>query len=359
MKPKNVCFLIGNLNYSGGTERVTSLIANELNKLNYNISILSLNNGDEPFFDLDIGIQAYSLYPQKISFKKNIIGVIGKIRRFVKEHNIDTLVVVDSIGCVFTVPALYGLNINHICWEHFNFNVNLGVKLRDLGRRLAARYCDYIVTLTSRDEELWKQGIKSMRSKTITIGNPSPYESINHVPKLEYKTILAVGRLTFQKGFDLLIESWSKVCKENNSWLLRIIGNGEDEYLLKEQASLLGISDRIEFISVTNEIEKYYQTSSFFCLSSRFEGFGMVIVEAQSFSLPVISFNCDCGPRDLIEDGINGFLVKNGSTNALANTILMSISLDEPHYKKFSDNAKILSSQFSIDSVLQIWKTIL
>lgn len=359
MKPKNVCFLIGNLNHSGGTERVTSLIANGLNKLNYDIYILSLNNGNEPFFDLDIGIQIHSLYSQKISFKKNIIGTIGKIRQFVKEHNIDTLVVVDSIACVFTVPALYGLNINHICWEHFNFNVNLGVKLRDLGRRLAARYCDYIVTLTSRDEELWKQGIKGIRSKTITIGNPSPYESINHVPKLESKTILAVGRLTFQKGFDLLIESWSKVCKENHSWLLRIIGNGEDEYLLKEQANLLGISDRIEFIPVTNEIEKYYQTSSFYCLSSRFEGFGMVIVEAQSFNLPVISFDCDCGPSDLIEDGINGFLVKNGSPDALADTLLMSISLDELHYKKLSDNAKILSSQFSIDSVLQIWKTIL
>lgn len=65
----------------------------------------------------------------------------------------------DSICCIFTVPALWGLNIRHICWEHFNFNVNLGVKFRDIGRKWAARYCDYIITLTTRDKELWENGI--------------------------------------------------------------------------------------------------------------------------------------------------------------------------------------------------------
>ena len=97
---KKICFLIGNLSHSGGTERVTSLIANRLPKQDYDVSILSLTDGTVPFFELNSYIQTYSLYPKKISFKKNIFGAIWKIRRFAQQHQIDTLVVVDSISWI-------------------------------------------------------------------------------------------------------------------------------------------------------------------------------------------------------------------------------------------------------------------
>ena len=156
---KHVCFLIGNINSAGGTERVTTLIANALAQKNFQVSILSLADGKQSFFELEPDIKTYSLYPEQISFKINFLGAVWLIRRFVTQNQIDTLVVVDSISCVFTVPALFGLKVKHICWEHFNFKVNLGVKYRDIGRKWAAKYCDYVVTLTKRDKELWEQGI--------------------------------------------------------------------------------------------------------------------------------------------------------------------------------------------------------
>ena len=113
---KKVCFLIGNLNNSGGTERVATLIANELVKMNYNVSIISLAGGKYPFFELDDSIRTYSLYSDKVSFKTKFFGVVSKLRNFVKKNKIDSFVVVDSMSCIFTVPALYGLKINHICW---------------------------------------------------------------------------------------------------------------------------------------------------------------------------------------------------------------------------------------------------
>lgn len=207
---KKICFLIGNLNHSGGTERVTTLIANALAQKDFQVSILSLADGKQPFFELVPSIKTYSLYPEKISFKKNFFDAIWRIRKFVTEHQIDTLVVVDSISCIFTVPALFGLEVKHICWEHFNFNVNLGVKYRDIGRRWAAKYCDYVVTLTKRDKEIWEQGIKNIKAKIIPIANPTPFEVQENMPSLDYKTILCVGRLTYQKGFDLLITAWNK-----------------------------------------------------------------------------------------------------------------------------------------------------
>lgn len=352
---KNICFLIGNLNNSGGTERVTSLIVNKLSKLGYNVSILSIIDGSDPFFDLNNNIKVSSLYAKKISFKRSLPSTILKIRNFVKKQNIDTLVVVDSISCIFTIPALYGLKVNHICWEHFNFNVDLGVKYRRIGRKWAARYCDYIVTLTRRDKELWEQGLKNIKAKIVPIANPTPYENVEYTPSLEFKTILAMGRLTYQKGFDLLISAWSEVYRNNTDWILRVVGSGEDEEELKNQANLLGVSNSIDFVAVTNDVESYYQTSSLYCLSSRFEGLPMVLLEAQAYGLPIIAFNCDTGPSDVIEHGKNGYLAENDNVKQLAFYIDEAINQTDIEYQRMILESRNRSQKFELSNIIKEW----
>ena len=356
---KKVCFLIGNLDNSGGTERVTTLIANELVKLSYNVSIISLTGGKKPFFELDDSIRTYSLYSDKVSFKTNFFGVVYKLRNFVKNNKIDSFVVVDSISCIFTVPALYGLKINHICWEHFNFNVNLGVKSRDLGRRLAVKYCDYVVTLTRRDKELWEQGLKSIKAKIVPIPNPTPYEDINHIPSLEYKTVLAMGRLTYQKGFDLLLDAWALVCQTNLDWTLRIVGNGEDEKNLKQQAKNLNIEDRVNFLPATKNVELHYKTSSFYCLSSRFEGLPMVLLEAQAFGLPIIAFDCDTGPSEIITHNSNGYICNVNDAKELKEALIKMIDSNQQNFENMCYNSKINSENYKVDKIIEKWKEIL
>ncbi|MEE9903260.1 MAG: glycosyltransferase family 4 protein [Acinetobacter haemolyticus] len=354
---KKVCFFIGNLNNSGGTERVTSIIANELSKQNYEVHILSLYEGEKPFFELDSRIQIHSLYLRKISFKRNFIQTVWRIRKFVQFFKINNLIVVDSISCVFTVPALMGLKINHICWEHFNFNVNLGVKLRDLGRKLAAKYCNYVVTLTKRDKDLWEQGLKGIKAKIISIANPTPYENIDHIPNLQFKTVLAVGRLTYQKGFDLLIEAWAQVCTVNPGWKLRIVGSGEDEELLKSLARKLGIYEYIEFIPATKNIESHYKTSSFYCMSSRFEGLPMVLLEAQAYGLPIVSLDFDTGPSDIIVHGYNGFLGKD--ILGLVKYLNYLISLNDIIYFNLVFFAKNNNKKFFVNNIILEWNELL
>lgn len=355
---KKICFLIGDISLSGGTERVCSIVANELVKENYQISILSLSHGVEPFFKLDSRITLNYLYSKKVSMKKNFIGCCLKIRKYLQSNEIDTLIVVDSISCVFTVPALWGLKIKHICWEHFNFNVNLGVKFRDLGRKWAAKYCDYIVTLTNRDMELWQQGLGKINAKIISIANPTPYATTNHRAKSSSKTVLAMGRLTYQKGFDLLIESWAEVCKVNLDWTLKIVGSGEDESKLKQQVINLGLSQRVNFIPVTKNVTVQYQNASFYCLSSRFEGFGMVILEAQSFGIPVVSFNCDAGPSDLITHGKNGFLAKAGNVKDLSDQLLHMMILSDNDFMKMSEASYENAKKYSTQNITKEWLNI-
>lgn len=356
---KKICFLIGNLNNSGGTERVTTLIANALAEKKYQVSVLSLVDGKQPFFELVPSIKTYSLYPEKISFKKNFFGAVWRIRKFVTQHQIDTLVVVDSISCIFTVPALIGLNIKHICWEHFNFNVNLGVKYRDIGRKWAAKYCDYVVTLTQRDKELWEKGLKKINGKITAISNPVTYEDIENIPSLEYKTILTVGRLTHVKGFDLLITAWARVAQQVPDWKIVIVGCGEDELMLKQMAKDFAVDDSIIFAGQQKNMDTFYRQASFFCMTSRFEGLPMVLLEAQSYGLPIVAFDCDTGPAEIIDHNISGLLVAPENINGLANSLLGLINLSNIEYEQMSWNAVENSVRYSVNPIVKQWLSII
>lgn len=352
---KNICFLIGDINQSGGTERVTSVIANKISDAGHQVNILSLSGGLKPFFELNHSIQIDQLFPQKISMKKNYLSAIFKIRQYLKKHQIDTLVVVDSISCVFTVPAVWGLKLKHICWEHFNFNVDLGVSYRGMGRRLAAKHCDHVVTLTQRDQALWLNGLQQVNAKIQAIANPTPFENIIHHPDLKFKTVLALGRFTEQKGFDLLIEAWSMVCENNSEWCLNLIGGGEDADKLKHQAQELGISNRIKFIESTPDVVSYYQSCSFYCMSSRFEGLPMVLLEAQAFGLPIVSFDCDTGPAEIIHHEELGFLVEPLNTRELADTMLSMMAMDEVKYNDMVAAIKLNSQKFYSHNIALKW----
>lgn len=357
---KKVCFLIGNLNNSGGTERVTSLIASALSELdNYEVYILSLSEGNTSFFRLDKKIKIDSLFSKPGSFKIRFIQTVFKIRSFIKKNKIDTLVVVDSISCLFTTIALFNLKTKHICWEHFNFLNNNGRILRDIARKMAAKYCDVVVTLTKRDKELWESGVTDIRAQIIPIMNPCPFNNVNHVPKLESKVVLSVGRLVHVKGFDLLIEAWSKVCEYRQDWMLWIIGNGEEELKLKEQAKSLKIEQYIKFIPATSNIEPYYEQASLYCMSSRFEGFPMVLLEAQAYGLPIISFNCDTGPNEIIKHGNNGLLVADFDIKGMSESLLRMMNLCQEQYDDFVLKSVFISKMFGISKVIMNWIKIL
>ncbi|MFW2053591.1 glycosyltransferase family 4 protein [Acinetobacter baumannii] len=352
---KNICFLIGDISHSGGTERVTTLIANQL-VLNHCVHVLSLSNGATPFFAQYPTIINNRLFDEKVSMRKHYVAVIKKLRNYLLYHKIDTLVVVDSISCVFTVPACTGLRINHICWEHFNLKVNLGSWFRDLGRWMAAKWCNKIVTLTERDKSFWdKRFDLEHTNKVVAIANPSPYELQENTPSLEHKTILCVGRLTYQKGFDLLIPSWSKVAHKLDGWKIIIVGTGEDEVSLKEMAVNYGVSDSIIFAGQQKNMDPFYRQASFFCMSSRFEGLPMVLLEAISYGLPIVSYDCDTGPSEIIQNDVNGFLVPKSDIDSLSRTIEKVANLERIEHDRFVNASKEKIKEFNLNKIYLDW----
>ncbi|MCU4308168.1 glycosyltransferase family 4 protein [Acinetobacter radioresistens] len=355
---KNICFLVGNLNLAGGTEKVTTILASNLDKTKYNVFILNIFDGTKPFFDLDVDVKNSFLFSEPVSLKTNLIKIIKKLRSYLRSNSINTLVVVDSISCVFTIPSVMGLEVKHICWEHFNYNNDMGVLTRRMGRYFAALFSDEIITLTNRDVDYWKNNLP-VRNHIIAIPNPAPFDINTTIsPKFSNRIVLAIGRLSYEKGYDLLLESWSIVNKSATDWSLILVGDGPEMIKLKHLAQDLGILDSVSFVGRQNNVEIYYKKASIFCLSSRFEGFPMVLVEAQCFGLPVVAFDCDTGPSEIVNEK-NGRLVENGNVKDLSKNILELINLNNDDYCDLIKNSKLNVSKYSLEKILKYWELLL
>lgn len=167
------------------------------------------------------------------------------------------------------------------------------------------------------------------------------------------KEVIAVGRYVYQKGFDLLIEAWRTVAARHPAWNLRIYGGGDkDEFVaLKEKYGL----ESLHLEGQTQQIIEKYSESSLYVLSSRFEGFGMVLVEAMACGVPPVSFACPCGPRDIINDNVDGLLVEDGNLEQLAEKICYLIEHEEIR-REMGRQARIGAERFRIEKIGQQWE---
>lgn len=351
-----ILILGGNFNNTGGTERVGSLVANGLSEAGYEIVLASMSCGDKPFFPLNKEIKVTSLFNSPGRNLYRTPSLIYKIRKLLKDEKIDILIVVETMSVLFTLPAVIGLPVKHICWEHFNFKSDLGKKGRRIARQLAARYCDSVVTLTERDKEYWLAGTQH-KNQITAIPNPCPFPVQDNIYPKHNKVVLAVGRLVNIKGYDFLLQAWLKVIKYAPDWQLKIVGEGEERASLSQFIADNNLADSVELVGNTDNVQKYYEQAAIFCLSSRFEGFGMVLIEAMAFGLPIVSFDCEAGPAEILH-GTGSILVKPYDTDLLAdglNKLIADIDLRE----SISIASKEKAKQYQSDEILGSWVTLL
>lgn len=354
------------LNNGAGTERVCSMIANGLSEAGHEIVLASMGPSDKPFFPLNEDVKIISLL-NSLDVKLGLIpnklinklyrspNVIYRIRKLLKEESVDVVIAVDTVSVQFTLPATLGLRVKHIGWEHFNFNPSQNISRRSIARHLAARYCDSIITLTEKDKEYWLKNTRH-KSQIITIANPCPFP-VQECIEENKKIVLAVGRLNTQKGFDLLLKSWVQVTKIMPEWKLKIVGEGEQRAKLTKFIEENKITESVELVGMTDNLSQYYRQAEIFCLSSRVEGFGIVLTEALAFGLPIVSFECGPGPVEVLK-GTGSILVPKNDVNQFAISLISLMKNDEQR-KLISLKGKEKVEIYQPDNIISEWLDLL
>ncbi|WP_354682045.1 glycosyltransferase family 4 protein [Cupriavidus necator] len=323
MTGRNICFLTGTLNAMAGAERMTATIANALAELGHNVTIVSLWDAASQFA-LHPRIRHEALFARRPSFKRQYAATVAGIRRHCVEHRIHVLVQVDTMLELFVLPATIGLGLHHIAWEHCHFDEDLGKPARKVARRLAALFCRQVVVLTERDRSRWLEALRP-RSEVVCIANPLPFPLPAAPAPRANKTVLAMGRLVAAKGFDVLLHAWRKVAAQEPDWQLVIHGEGEERPALAALIDKLRLAGRASLPGVCHDPTLAYGQASVFCLSSRYEGFGLVLIEAMAFGLPIVSTDCETGPRELLTPGQDALVVPVEDADALARALLTVI----------------------------------
>lgn len=333
----------------GGTERMTSLLANALSE-QHNVWIVSLTfKNDELFFKLKESIK-HIVLPNK-NKKFQLLYKIDKIRKIIKNDDIEVLINVDIGTCIFGIPATWGKNCKVITWEHSNYFNNWNSKKFAYFRYFAAKKSDALVVLTEKDKKNYCMHIKPKKPIVVI---PNPIEKHDYSYDLLSKTILSAGLLVPVKRFELVIVIAKKILKKYPDWKWIICGEGGEREKLEELIKEANLENQVQLIGTVENMNEKYQNSAIFAMTSQMEGLPMVLLEAKSWGLPIISFDIMTGPSDIIRDGINGFLIKNDDISLFSEKLEELIKSKQCR-NQFSKNSQLDMENFDFNNILDKW----
>ena len=373
-RPLKIVYCTPALYMAGGVERVLTLKANYFAEhFGYDITIILTEGKDKPlFYPLSDRIKIVNLDVNfeelwTCSFVKKVFVYLSKQRIFKKRLTAELMRIrpditvsllrreINFINDIKDGSKKIGeLHVNRANYRNFedcdaNFIKNLFAKfwMRSLVSHL--KQLDKFIVLTEEDKASWTE-----LSNVEVIPDPLAFD-VAEVSPLKAKRVIAVGRYVYQKGFDLLLQAWAKIEKQFPDWELAIYGMG-DRSPYDNLAKQLGVDmNRCHLNGSTQNIRKEYLESSLFVFSSRFEGFGMVLIEAMACGLPVVSFDCPCGPKDIVSHDEDGLLVPSGDIEKLANAMSQLMDSYELRHQ-MAKNAIGNVRRFQIDEIADRWQ---
>lgn len=354
---------------SGGMERVLAHKANYFVKLGHEVIIVTTDQKErEPFFEMDprivqmdLGINYLEntkrpLFQKMVGYFKNQRKHKAKLKNLLKDLKADIVISMFDHDAPFLYKIKEGskklLEIHFSRYKRLQYKRNGILGLIDRYRskedlKIAANY-DQFVVLTKEDQSYWG----NLKNITV-IPNPNSMVPTSSAD-LRAKRVIAVGRLDYQKGFDHLIKAWKIVNQKQPDWQLSLFGEGPLKSELTQLIASLGLEKVIELHQPVKDIEKEYLASSMLTMTSRYEGLPMTLLEGQACGLPLVAYSCKCGPKDIIEEGKNGFLIEPGDISGFAEKLLLLISQTDLRLQMGGESLS-RSLNFSEEKIMGDW----
>ena len=356
-KNKRIVFVISSLG-GGGAERVISTLANYFASKKYQVTVVTFYPKKFDWYQLSKRVKRIVVGQVKINNKfdiiKNYFYKITQLRKTFIDINPDIIISFITEVNVTTLIASFGLGIKVIVSERVDPKMHREILLIwKWLRRLTYPLSSYLVVQTVATARYFS---KFFGSKVVVIPNSVALEPPSDADGLTFKKpfVVAMGRLVDQKGFDLLIESFSKLANNYPNWNLVIIGEGDKRSKLVRLISRLGLESRILLAGRVKNPQTILCQADIFVLSSRYEGFPNALLEAMACGLPAISFNCPSGPAEIIRHNFDGILVPPGNSEKLS-LAMDKLMTDKKLREKLGKNAKKITTRFSVGKVLELW----
>ena len=367
----NIVYCTDSLNKVGGVPAITIRKANALAEIPGNKVwiITCCDNSLMSSFPVSdkvnlLGIRSMNNYPFPINWfylPLQIVHLRQKIKVFFQQIDPDIVVSTPRIEkwIVASLKGKWRKVIEYHNRKHYRI-----VKVDSLSKKIAAyitdffNYCvnakcfDRIVVSTNEDKNTnWKSN-----DRVIVIPNPSSIQPL-HGSLLEAKRVIAIGRLVKEKNFTSLIRAFAYVKDRFPDWKLDILGEGYERQSLEKQIALLSLENSVFLRGTQTNLPDWLLGSSIFVMTSRCEGLPLVLLEAINYGLPVVSYAFSCGPKDVISNGQNGFLVSEGDEKALAYRICQLIE-DNELRKRMGAAAFERAKDFSIEKIMNMWMSL-
>jgi len=348
---KNIAFIITGIHHISGIASATALIANELSKTNkFDITLITLTDrSNTQFVNVSGNVKVIKIFDKKVNLKIRLIEIVCKLNRILNDNNFDVVIAPALIFYILYFASWKNKKLTLIAWDHASIPIKKDVfSLKYLIRKIAAEKSDALVVITKKAKSVYLQHYKKSK-KIVQIYNT--IDELNDGKK-------SAGALNNIKGFDMAIEVARIALAEYPDWKWHIYGEGKEKENLQELVTRNRVENQVKLMGHTNKMKDIYKDYSFYVLTSRSESFGMVILEAQKNSLPVISFDCPYGPNELIENEINGFLIKPNDVEEMAHKIIEMIK--NPNLRKnMSDKSMVLSGKTDKHNIVSRWESLL
>ena len=355
---KKILFYVPSLSPSGGIERVVTTIANKLS-MEFNVTILTKDTKIS-FYELDDNIELASLnYPFTLNMTSRLQRIVTqvlsvfncsiKIRAYLKRNNFDYVYVTHPLSHFELLLA--GYNYKKLVISEHGSHKNYNYVYRVI-KRLTYRWCKAYCVPTKLDCTYYEN------LEFPVVYTPHYRPKLKYVKSnLKHRVVLNIGRFTSDKKQLDLLKIWSSISEINRyGWKLHLVGDGELKGELLRFIEEEGLSDSVKILPPIQCVDKYYKESSIFALTSSSEGFGMVLLEAAGFGLPLISFDCPSGPRDIITIN-NGFLVNINDHNEYQDKLIKMMSNREL-LCDLGDGAYRTANSWTDDNITYIWQGI-